>query len=100
MGGEPTRVARVIKALESRRFFHERTGEPMSAYVIGDYVVEKARRDWDARPYRGSAGNPTTREWWEVRRQGSLTQPGVSIGPLLFTADTLRECRAWIKATK
>lgn len=86
-----------MKALESRRFFHERTGEPMPAYVIGGYVVEKARRDWDARPYRGSAGNPTRREWWEVRRQGSRTHPGVSIGRLpLFWAWTLRECKDWI----
>lgn len=89
---------------ESRRFEHERTGEPLSAYVVGDYpldayVVEQARRDWDARPYRGSAGNPTRRAWWEVRRQGSNLRPGCSIGRFaLFTADTLAECLAWIEA--
>lgn len=81
---------------DSRRYFHERTGAPLSAYVVGGYVVEKARRDWDARPYRGSAGNPTEREWWEVRRQGSLTQPGVSIGKLLYQGATLRDCVRWI----
>jgi hypothetical protein len=77
---------------ESRRYAHERTGEPMPAYVVGGYVIEKARRDWDARPYRGSTGNPTRRERWEVRRQGARTQPGVAIGPLLHEANTLREC--------
>lgn len=82
---------------DSRRFEDHRTGDPMPAYVVGEwYVVEKARRDWDARPYRGSTGNPDRREWWEVRRQGSLTQPGVSIGDLLYHAFTLRECLQWI----
>lgn len=82
---------------ESRRYEHEKTGEAMPAYVIGEFVVEKNRRDWDARPYRGSAGNPDVREWWEVRRQGARTQPGVSVGELLFQANTLRECRQWIE---
>lgn len=81
---------------ESRRYFHERTGEAMPAYVVGAYVVEKARRDWDARPYRGAAGNPDRREWWEVRRQGTKLRPGVSLGRLLYSADTLRECLQWI----
>lgn len=83
----------------SRRFSHERTGDPMPAYVVAGYVVEKNRRDWDARPYRGSAGNPDRREWWEVRRQGSNVLPGVSIDRHpLFTADTLRDCIAWVAA--
>lgn len=83
---------------ESRRYEHERTGEPMPAYVVGDYVVEKNRRSWDARPFRGSTGNPDRREWWEVRRQGSHTQPGVSIGRHpLHEANTLRECIQWIE---
>ena len=70
----------------------------MPAYVIGGYVVEKNRRDWDARSYHGSAGNPDVREWWEVRRQGSRMQPGVSIGRVaLYEADTLRECLGWIE---
>ncbi len=69
----------------------------MPAYVVGGYVIEKARRDWDARPYRGSATNPSQREWWEVRRQGSRTLPGVSIGELLFYAFTLRECLLWVE---
>jgi hypothetical protein len=68
----------------------------MPAYVVGRYVVEKARRDWDARPYRGSTGNPDKREWWEVRLQGSLTQPGVSIGNLIYQGDTLGDCLRWI----
>lgn len=86
-----------MRALESRRFFHERTGDPMPAYVYRGFVIEKARRDWDARPYRGSAGNPRKREWWEVRRQGSRMQPGVSIGRFaLHDAFTLRECREWV----
>jgi hypothetical protein len=68
----------------------------MPAYVVDGFVIEKARRDWDARPFRGSAGNPDRREWWEVRRQGSRTQAGVSIGPLLHQANTLRECREWV----
>lgn len=80
----------------SRRYEHERTGEPLPAYVYRGFVIEKARRDWDARPYRGSAGNPTAREWWEVRRQGSRTQPGVSIGRMLHQDDTRRGCREWI----
>lgn len=83
---------------QSRRYFHERTGEPMPAYVIDGFVVEKARRDWDARPFRGTVGNPTSREWWEVRRQGARTQPGVSLGDALHEASTLRECIAWIEA--
>lgn len=82
---------------DSRRFFHERTGEPMPAYVVGEFVIEKARRDWDARPFRGSAGNPTKREWWEVRRQGSNAHSGCSVGRNpLFVGDTLMECLAWI----
>ena len=85
---------------ESRRFHHERTGEPMPAYVVCGFVVEKARRDWDARGFRGSAGNPTVREWWEVRRQHSQAGPGVSVGPLLFDADRLRDCLAWIREGK
>lgn len=84
----------------SRRYFHERTGAAMPAYVIDGYVVDKARRDWDARPYGGSAGNPDRREWWEVRRQGSKTLPGVGVGRLLFQADTRRECEAWIEARR
>ena len=70
----------------------------MSAYVVGEYVIEKARRDWDARPYRGSAGNPDRREWWEVRRQGTRLYPGCSIGPLLHDATTLRDCLQWIES--
>lgn len=90
-------TVRRSRRYDSRRYLHERTGDPMPAYVVGEYVVEKARRDWDARPYRGSAGNPDRREWWEVRRQGASTQPGVSIGRLLHHADTLRECLDWIE---
>jgi len=83
---------------DSRRFFHERTGKAMPAYVIGEYVVEKARRDWDARPFRGSAGNPTSHEWWEVRRLGSNAHPGCSVGrDPLYEGDTLRECIEWIE---
>lgn len=84
----------------SRRYSHERTGEPMPAYVISGYVAERARRDWDARAagLRGSAGNPQHREWWEVRQQGTRMYPGCSVGPLLFDALTLRECREWIAA--
>lgn len=87
-----------MKRTTSRRYAHERTGAAMPAYVHRGYVIEKARRDWDARAYRGTAGNPTRREWWEVRRQGSRTLPGVSIGRVLHEADTLRECRAWVDA--
>jgi hypothetical protein len=86
------------RALESRRYAHERTGEPLPAYVIGGYVVEKNRRDWDHRvPGQNVEMWAGPKEWWEVRRQGSLTQPGVSIGPKLYDARTLRECREWIK---
>lgn len=87
-----------MKALASRRYEHERTGEALPAYVINGYVVEKARRDWDGRS-TGPGGrglSPGPREWWEVRRQGSQTQAGVSIGRLLFQADTFRECKDWV----
>lgn len=89
-----------MKAFASRRYAHERTGEPMPAYVIGRYVVEKARRDWNHRvpgqPVEMWAG---PKEWWEVRRQGTATLPGVSIGRHpLYDAKTLRECREWIEA--
>lgn len=82
----------------SRRFFHERTGEPLPAYVLDGYVIEKARRDWDHRVYGQSAATWSgPKEWWEVRRQGSHTLPGVSIGRHpLFVANTRRECVAWI----
>lgn len=86
-----------MKRARSLRYFHERTGAALPAYVLGDYVIEKARRDWDARGYRGSAGNPRHREWWEVRRQHSRGKPGASFGPLLHEANTLRECRAWVE---
>lgn len=81
---------------DSKRYYHERTGEPLPAYVVGGYVIEKARRDWDARPYRGSAGNPRRREWWEVRRAHSRAHPGYSIGPPLYDADTLTACLRWV----
>lgn len=68
---------------DSRRYEHERTGEPMPAYVIGDfpldaYVVEKARRSWDARPFRGSAGNPTIK--LETNNGAGISWPIWSIG--------------------
>lgn len=91
-------LVKISRRYDSRRYFHERTGDPMPAYVVGEYVVEKARRDWDARPYRGSTGNPRQREWWEVRRQGFATQPGVTVGKLLFEADTRSECLRWVEA--
>lgn len=85
---------------DSRRFEHELTGEPMPAYVVGGYVVEKNRRDWNHRvPGQPAEAWAGAKEWWEVRRQGSLTQPGVSIGRHpLHTGDTLRECVEWVEA--
>lgn len=87
-----------MKALASRHYQHERTGEPMPAYVVGEYVIEKARRDWDGRSTgpggRGLHVGP--REWWEVRRQGSHTHPGISVGKLLYAADTFSECKEWV----
>jgi len=85
----------------SRRFFHERTGDPMPAYVVGGYVIEKNRRDWNHRVAGQAAARwAGPKEWWEVRRQGSHTHPGVSIGKSLFEGDTLRECLVWVEGQR
>lgn len=82
---------------DSRRFFREPAGEPMPAYVVGEYVIEKARRDWNHLvPGQSAATWAGPKEWWEVRRQGSATQPGVSIGKLLYAGATLHECVRWV----
>lgn len=71
----------------------------MPAYVVSGFVIEKARRDWNHRVAGQNAASwAGPKEWWEVRRQGSNTLPGVSIGKLLWDDETLRECIAWIEA--
>lgn len=85
------------KRYESRRY-DDRNGDPMPAYVVGEYVVEKNRRDWDHR----EAGQVVSqwagdKEWWEVRRAASRALPGCSLGRHpLYTGRTLRECIEWI----
>lgn len=51
------------------------------------YYIRQLIRDWDARGYRSSAGNPTSKVSWEIR-DGFSSRPG----PVF---DTLREAREW-----
>jgi hypothetical protein len=78
--------------------FEDARGNPMPAYVVGEFVIEKTRRDWDGRSTGpgGRGFSPGPREWWEVRRQHSRGKPGASFGRLLFDGRTLRECLRWI----
>ena len=72
------RLTRLRPSEEGSRYLHP-----------GGFTIWRRVRDWDARPYRGSAGNPQSKITWNVIRSGTSPRR------VLESFYTLREARQW-----